>query len=177
MAGAELQYNDDGTLIVSDIRKFEPIGEEVTPQDIFPLQLQLGSAQQFPRFVHKYNRRCLRIYTDGACLNNGQSNPTAGWGVVFRQPEPNFPQMESISGRPENHGPSGEYHPQTNNRAELRAVIAALQFRACFGEGFTKLVIATDSEYVTKGATEWIRTWGRNGWTTSNGKPVQNRDL
>ncbi|KFY46400.1 hypothetical protein V495_02511 [Pseudogymnoascus sp. VKM F-4514 (FW-929)] len=159
MAGAELRYKNDGTLIVPYIRKFELLENEGTPQEAFPLWLQPGSAQQFPRFIHNSNRRCLLIYTDGACLNNGQSNPAAGWGFVFRLPEPNFPQIGRISDRLEDR------------------VIAALQFRAWFGEGFTKLVIATDSEYVTKGATEWVRNWGKNGWITSNGKPVQNRDL
>lgn len=177
MAGVELRYKNDGTLIVPYIRKFELLENEGTPQEAFPLWLQPGTAQQFPRFIHNSNRRCLLIYTDGAYLNNGQSNPAAGWGFVFRLPEPDFPQIGRISGRLEDRGPSGESYPQTNNRAELRAVIAALQFRAWFGEGFTKLVIATDSEYVTKGATEWVRNWGKNGWMTSNGKPVQNRDL
>jgi ribonuclease HI len=56
-------------------------------------------------------------------------------------------------------------------------VIAALQYRVWYGEGWKKLVIATDSEYVVKGATEWVRTWGRNGWVTSIGAAVKNRDL
>ncbi|RSL66221.1 hypothetical protein CEP51_012860 [Fusarium floridanum] len=50
------------------------------------------------------------------------------------------------SGRLELTGPWGDYHEHTNNRAQLRAVLAALRFRNWPGEGFTKLVIATDSD-------------------------------
>jgi ribonuclease HI len=175
MTRAQLQYRDDGTLIVPDIRPFVPPTPTVTPQQLFPLQQRPD--RQYPRFVHQSNHRDLLIYTDGACLNNGQPDPAAGWGFVFRASEPDRPEMGRVSGRLEDHGPSGEPHPQTSNRAELRAVIAVLQFRAWFGEGWTRLVIATDSEYVTKGATEWVRTWGRNGWVTSNNTAVKNRDL
>jgi ribonuclease HI len=38
-------------------------------------------------------------------------------------------------------------------------------------------VIVTDSEYVGKGATTWMRKWARNGWCTSSGKQAANRDL
>ena len=85
--------------------------------------------------------------------------------------------MGIASGRLEERGPSGEFHEQTSNRAELRAVIAVLQFRAWYGEGWKRLVIATDSEYVTKGATEWIHTWAKKGWQTSKGTVVKNQDM
>lgn len=63
-------------------------------------------------------------------------------------------------------GPSGLTSRQTSNRAELRAVIAALQYRVWYhrkygtkpGEGREKVIIATDSQYVVLGITEWIRT-------------------
>ena len=56
-------------------------------------------------------------------------------------------------------------------------MIAALEFRFWPGEGWERLVITTDSVYVVKGVTEWIRRWTRNGWRTSDRKPVANRDL
>ena len=56
-------------------------------------------------------------------------------------------------------------------------MIGALKFRHWKGEGFSTLVIATDSEYVVEGATNWIRGWIRRGWTTRAGVPVKNRDL
>ena len=35
----------------------------------------------------------------------------------------------------------------------------------------------TDSNYVKQGITEWIHGWKRNGWKTSDKKPVKNADL
>jgi len=37
--------------------------------------------------------------------------------------------------------------------------------------------ILTDSQYVQKGITEWIRNWKHNAWRTSDKKPVKNQDL
>lgn len=79
--------------------------------------------------------------------------------------------------RVERRGPKGTVEAQTSNRAELRAVIAVLQFRIWSGEGFKKLVIATDSSYVVSGATEWVRGWMQNDWRTSGNAAVKNRDL
>lgn len=79
--------------------------------------------------------------------------------------------------RLESRGPTGEVVPQTSNRAELRAVIAALEFRLWNNEGCRRLVIATDSSYVVDGSTQWIYKWMQNGWQTSTHKPVKNQDL
>lgn len=67
--------------------------------------------------------------------------------------------------------------PETSNRAELRAAIVALGLRVWNGEGFDKVVLACDSEYVVKGISEWVPKWKTNGWRTSQGTPVENRDL
>lgn len=86
-------------------------------------------------------------------------------------------RFTSISSPLERQGPTGETHQQTSNRAELRAVIGALQYRAWHGEGFKTVVIATDSEYTVLGITGWVRGWLRRNWHTSAGKPVKNKDL
>jgi ribonuclease HI len=121
------------------------------------------------------------IYTDGACLDNGQQNPRGGCGFVFRSSTPASPDGEpvfdgTVSFRLESKGPGGTTQPQTSNRAELRAVIGVLQFRAWYGEGWKRLVIATDSEYVVNGATKWVPGWERNGWFTAKKTSVKNRD-
>ena len=74
-------------------------------------------------------------------------------------------------------GPTGEAHPPTNNRAALRAVIGGLQFRNWNEEAWKKVVIATSSDYVVDGATEWVKKWETNGWVTGKKKAVSNRDL
>lgn len=128
------------------------------------------------RFIHRTDRSHFLVYTDGACLNNGQDNPRAGFSFVFK-PASAPDVLAHVAKRLENKGPTGERHPQTSNRAELRAVLAALQFRFWPGEGLDTLVIATDSAYIVDGATSWVRGWTRKGWKTSAGAPVKNRDL
>ena len=39
------------------------------------------------------------------------------------------------------------------------------------------LTLITDSQYVVKGITEWLRNWKARGWLTSQKKPVENQDL
>lgn len=130
-----------------------------------------GTRCPHPRFTRISNPKEVLIFTDGACLNNGQANPEAGWAFH------NKPGSKAVSGRLEERGPFGAEAPQTSNRAELRAVIAALGFRAWDGEGFSRLVIATDSSYVVDGATKWTQIWMKNEWQKVSGGPVANRDL
>ena len=97
------------------------------------------------------------IYTDGAC--KGNPGP-GGWGAVL---EYDGREREIFGGEP----------LTTNNRMELTAVIEALTSltRPC------KVVVHTDSQYVQKGITEWIRGWKARGWRTASKEPVKNADL
>ena len=61
----------------------------------------------------------------------------------------------------------------TNNRMELLAAINALETL----EKPTRITVITDSTYVKNGVTGWIHGWKKNGWKTSNKKPVKNADL
>ena len=99
----------------------------------------------------------VEIFTDGAC--KGNPGP-GGWGVVLRW---RGRQKELFGGEAET----------TNNRMELMAAIRALE---TLTRG-TRAALYTDSQYVQKGITEWIRVWKRNGWRTAARKPVKNEDL
>jgi len=97
------------------------------------------------------------IYTDGACKGNPG---VGGWGALLRF----GPHEKELFG--------GEAHT-TNNRMELLAVIRAL-------EALTRSTVVelyTDSQYVKNGIETWIHAWRRNGWKTSDKKPVKNADL
>lgn len=120
----------------------------------------------------------LLLFTDGACLNNGQANPKAGWAFVHHA-GPGGPNDLGCTGegRLEAKGPFGDDGIQSSNRAELRAVIAALRFRHWAGEHFHTCVIATDSEYVVEGSTVWAKKWVKNGWKTNSSAPVKNSDM
>ena len=61
----------------------------------------------------------------------------------------------------------------TNNRMELTAVIEALAAL----KRPSRIILHTDSTYVMKGITEWIRGWKAKGWRTSARQPVKNVDL
>ncbi|VUC20078.1 unnamed protein product [Clonostachys rosea] len=77
--------------------------------------------------------------------------------------------------RLEKEGPSGHPNIVTRRRAELRAVVGFLESRAWWGEGWNRIVVITDSEYVVKGATSRMRTWASNNWKEPIG--YLNRDL
>ena len=56
---------------------------------------------------------------------------------------------------------------------ELLAAIRGLEAlkRPC------RVRLHTDSIYVRDGITRWIHNWQRNGWRTSDKKPVKNAEL
>jgi ribonuclease HI len=99
----------------------------------------------------------VTVFTDGAC--SGNPGP-GGWGAIL------------VSGKAEKELSGGEALT-TNNRMELMAAIAALE--ALKREADVEL--HTDSRYVLDGITKWITGWKRNGWKTSDRKPVKNGDL
>lgn len=158
--------------------KFTPPSPGSRPSDIFQ---GLGLGSGITRFIRTTDPQTVLIYTDGACLGNGQPNPRAGWafavGPRWDDDRGGSGPYRTVSGRLENEGPTGVAAAQTSNRAEMRAAIAALRFRAWDGEGFRTVVIATDSAYLVDGATSWARGWVRNGWRTRSGEEVKNRDL
>lgn len=99
----------------------------------------------------------VNIYADGAC--RGNPGP-GGWGASLE-----------IDGHQKNL--CGGERDTTNNRMELTAVIEAL---AALKRPVTARV-HTDSKYVQQGITAWIHNWKKNGWRTSDKKPVKNADL
>ncbi|QPC73243.1 hypothetical protein HYE68_003995 [Fusarium pseudograminearum] len=122
------------------------------------------------------NQSKVLLYTDGSCINNGHDDARGGWGVSFGTDDPQL-RCPVVSGRLEGMGPFGDRERATSNRAELRAVIAALRLSDWKKEGFTTVVIATDSTYVMTGATTWAKAWVTKGWKLRDGNPVKNKDL
>jgi len=56
---------------------------------------------------------------------------------------------------------------------ELRGVLEALRRL----KRPSSVRVVSDSRYLVQGMSEWIVQWRRNGWRTSDRKPVKNRDL
>lgn len=159
-------------------KKFVPPNTRDMPQLLFPPTGHRGfTSSPVPRFVRDSDPRQLLIYTDGACSNNGGLNPRGGCSFIYRTSKPSPSAEDYVRFPLESVGPTGERHTHTSNRAELRAVIAALRFRSWDKEEFDCLVIATDSDYVVKGITSWVKAWRRKGWKTRSGTAVKNKDL
>ena len=99
----------------------------------------------------------IYIYTDGACRGNPGKG---GWGAL----------LVYKKSKKELYGFSVD---TTNNIMELTAVIESLKSikRKC------PIIITTDSNYVKNGITDWIQSWKKNNWKTSNKKPVKNKEL
>jgi len=97
------------------------------------------------------------IYTDGAC--RGNPGP-GGWGAIL------------MFGGREKELCGGDL-ATTNNRMELMAAIQALEAlnKPC------RVELHTDSQYVMRGITEWVRGWKARGWKTAAKDPVKNEDL
>jgi len=100
----------------------------------------------------------VTIYTDGAC--RGNPGP-GGWGAILIAANGHEKEL------------CGGDLATTNNRMELMAAIQALEAlnKAC------KVELHTDSQYVMKGITEWVRGWKARGWKTAAKDPVKNEDL
>lgn len=116
----------------------------------------------------------MEIFTDGGC--RGNPGP-GGWAYIINLDGAEYQKNGFEAGT-------------TNNRMELTAVIRALEAAcdllstrqtgsdssgAVSGPG--RVVLYTDSQYVQKGISEWIRRWEKNGWKTAAKKPVKNKDL
>ena len=108
----------------------------------------------------------LKIYTDGGCAGNPGPG---GWAYVMI--------IETFQGKKIIAQNKGAERETTNNRMELSAVIAALRAFQKMKDVPRQASVYTDSQYVQKGITEWIRTWKRNSWRTSDKTPVKNQDL
>lgn len=101
------------------------------------------------------------IYTDGAC--SGNPGP-GGWGTVIYFTDGSAHEL-------------GGAEPQTtNNRMEMQAAIAALDYLLQSAQT-EDTSLYTDSEYVKNGITQWLTGWKKKGWKTAAGKPVLNQDL
>lgn len=104
------------------------------------------------------------IFTDGACMGNGRSEAKAGVGVAYGKDDGaqwSMPITDSEDNFP----------LRTNQRAELYAAKLGLEFLAEANRINTEKspvksedesqawIIATDSEYVARGMTEWLPAW------------------
>ena len=99
----------------------------------------------------------VEIFTDGAC--RGNPGP-GGYGSIIRTKD----QENEISGSAEN---------TTNNIMELTAAVVALKQlkEPC------DVTLTSDSQYLVKGMTQWVKGWAEKGWVTASKQPVKNKEI
>ena len=65
---------------------------------------------------------------------------------------------------------------QTNNRAELTAIILAVRKAMAWPKEFRLLVVHSDSRLCIDGINKWLPLWEADGWTR-RGNRLENADL
>lgn len=99
----------------------------------------------------------VAIYTDGSCLGNPGPG---GFGTILLYKQ----HRKELS---------GGFRLTTNNRMELLAAIIGLESL----KDRCEVELTTDSQYVRLGITQWLVSWKRNNWRTSQKQAVKNQDL
>lgn len=98
------------------------------------------------------------VFTDGACSNNGKKNAKAGFGVYFGKNDPRNTSKRVIG-------------KQTNNVAELSAIIEVFTILKEEIESGQKIIIYSDSKI----SIGWCSTTGKKydsmNWTKKGGIP------
>ena len=100
------------------------------------------------------------VYTDGACSNNGKSNASAGIGIFF-----DINDSRNLSQKIEG--------KQTNNTAELMAIIQTYHIIEHDINAGKKIGIVSDSEYAIKCVSSYGEKCHLTGWK----KEIPNKEL
>lgn len=111
------------------------------------------------------NTPTYTIYTDGACRHNADPLlAQGGWGAILINPKGLRRQIA---------GPLDEDSKHTNVRAEMTAVIKALeQLKAP-----STVQLYSDSKLVVDGCSLWMHGWKANNWIKKDKKVPENLDL
>jgi len=115
----------------------------------------------------------MEIYVDGGCRGNGRPGSIGAAVAVFQLKFGAQKRWYKILPR---------QPPPTNQRAEITAIIVALEqalekYEELDTNPWLDVKIYSDSKYAIGCMTDWIYKWSRNGWRNSAGNPVANRDL
>jgi ribonuclease HI len=100
------------------------------------------------------------VYTDGACSNNGKASACAGIGIFFGKDD-----IRNVSRK--------VVGKQTNNTAELTAIIDTHSIIYPDLMAGKKIAIVSDSEYAIKCATSYGEKCSKTGWK----KEIPNQEL
>jgi ribonuclease HI len=74
-------------------------------------------------------------------------------------------------------GNEQELSGSESNSSENQLVLMAAAQALALIPGKSSIAVYTDSEYLQKGMSQWVKGWMQKGWRTAKGDPVKNRDL
>ena len=118
----------------------------------------------YGKIISKKNDEII-VFTDGACSNNGKTTAIAGIGVYFEENDKRN-VSKRIKGK------------QSNNTAELSAVIEVFTVLKNEIKEGGDVTIYTDSEYVIKCCTSYGEKCEKNNWGASKrGRKIPNAEL
>lgn len=109
----------------------------------------------------------IYIFTDGSSRRSPDGDSSmAGLGVYLGALCTNIKEI---------------YKSRTNNQCELGALDYAfkliIRYHRELSEMGKTIKIVSDSEYSIKAVSLWLTAWKKNGWHTSGGEPVKNKEL
>jgi len=104
----------------------------------------------------------ITVFTDGACSNNGQPTAKAGLGVYFGKDDKRNVSKPIIG-------------KQSNNTAELSAVIEVFTILMKEIESGEEIIIYSDSTYTIRWSSDYGSKCEKNGWQSE--KPIPNLEL
>lgn len=115
------------------------------------------------------DENAINIYTDGSSYPGPRRG---GMGIVYVTVDDEGHEVV------EDYLPQG-YQAATNNQMELQACIEALDHlmrgrTQIELQKFRKIIVKTDSMYVTDNYPRARNEWSRNHWRNRNGRPVDN---
>ena len=105
----------------------------------------------------------IKIFTDGACSHNGGEQAKAGIGIYIADNHPKNTN-ERITGK------------QTNNTAELSAIIEVFKICSKDIEDGKKIIIHSDSTYSIQCCGEYGEKCSKKGWKNKKGY-IPNHEL
>lgn len=110
------------------------------------------------------------IYTDGSAIGKTPFY-WGGWSVIIFKDEPIEENVIDVI--------SGNDFSMTNNKAELTAILKAVQF--CKEEykkdNNNNFIIYSDSQYSINCVTKWCHSWKKKNWINTKKQEVANKEL
>lgn len=137
------------------IKKINSTVKNIESKNIHDKNISNNIETSVNTFIPDYN-----VYTDGACINNGKPYAKAGIGIFFGENDP-----RNVSKRVDG--------KQTNNTAEITAIIETYGIIESDILSGKKVAIFTDSEYVMKCLSTYGAKCYKKGWI----EDIPNKEL